>query len=209
MSDNADQIVDLPPMGVVLLAEPGRVEGLQRWAQGEAALMAANGLVTDDPQARASLVDDLVSAALTDLDPVLVWRMMLVPGPGQHNMVLRVGFVQPEGTEEEAFARLTETTGTNPLETQVSTFAFGDVRGQHAMHFSFRDARTGQAQPEGVLWTNFAVACRRQLPMFGETDVVARLTTPFLDQLSDMVPNIYGLLAGELLADLVAQSVGG
>ncbi len=192
---------------VVPLPDSGAVADLRAWGRGEAAELAEAGAIRNDEQTMEAVAALLTVFAAERIPPDFSWRFVIVPAFDQPLLTVTLGFAEAVGDEDAALDALVGVGEPAPAGEHVADFDLDGRTGRHRLGFALRDPRTGEVTEDGELWVTAGVACRRNLPGAGLTDVLAVSTTPYAAQCAAVLPTIYELVTGEFLSDTVAEAL--
>ncbi len=198
---------ETPEVVVLPLPDSDSLPDLLGWGRVEAANLAEAGAIRNDEQTVEAVALLLSVFTAEPIPPDFAWRFAIIPAFDQPLLTVTVGFAQAAGDEDAALDAMVGAGEPSPAGVHEADFELDGRSGRHRLAFALRDPRTGEVAEDGELWVTAGVACRRDLPAAGVTDVLAVATTPYAAQCVAALPTIYELVTGDYLADTVAEAL--
>lgn len=168
------------------------------WARDRARDFADGGLARNDLFS-LGLLATLLHALAVERRPPGPDRRAILMALNCAPVAVDITLAPAQGDRVEALDRLLGV-GTADVPTSgVAEATRNGVDARQCLRFAYHDPVTGLGSTSGELWVTAAVACRRDLPALGATDLVATASTPQVDALPFLLPHLADAVTGQSL----------
>lgn len=210
--DAADELLEsLEPesseVALVPVPDADALPDATAWARDEASGLAALGAIRNDALTLEVVAALLHAIASSPHPEGFTWRWVAAVGPDRPFLTVELAFVPATRIAADQWPIMVAADRKAPLGSHEADFELHGVKGTHRIVFETRAEGEEAVEGAGEIWGTAAVVCRRDLPEAGATDILAAISTPYVEELFIALPHLYNLLTGEYLAELVGASI--